>query len=377
MDLHYRSDMRLTAAFGETDTESLSIYPERCPMRASVFVVVGVALSFAVASPVSALPTLTSSLTNWGRISLFGPEITRSGGAKTEIVNQRTEWDHDSDGAFNTLVDGYLVQNVWTEASTVAGAPVFRSYHDLQGSAIPFYQGVGWTGFRTEAVYKDKWTFTVGGLPIGVSLSPLFSFGINSRLGDLFPPGGSIALPPDYYPFNPLWGGPGGGVVIGPLPTAPNIDLLMSIDNFRWYDAKNTLSNIAALVPMGGIASLGAGPLTVQNGVPFDVEIDFTAGWRMDHREIAALLGPSFQRFSTNRVLDASHTGALSAVEVFDGLGILQQAWSLTDSQGVVITPLASPVPVPGPAPLFLSAIGAIVVLSRAYRRSANHGREG
>ncbi len=346
-------------------------------MRASVFVVVAVALSFAVASPVSALPTLTSSLADWGRISLFGPEVTRSGGAKTEIVNQRTEWDHDSDGAFNALVDGYLVQNVWTEASSIGGAPVFRSYHDLQGSAIPFNNGVGWTGFRTEAGYKDKWTITVPAVPIGVSLSPVFSFGINSRLGDLFPPSGTIALSPDYYPYNPLWGGgSAGGVVIGPLPTAPNIDLLMSIDNFRWYDAKNTLSNITTLVPMGG-TSLSAGTLTVQNGVPFDVEIDFSAGWRMEHSEIAALLGASFQRFSTNRVFDASHTGALSAVAVYDGFGALQQSWSLTDSQGAAITPFASPVPVPAPAPFFVTAIGALVVLSRSYRRSANHGGGG
>ena len=221
-------------------------------MRASVFVVVAVALSFGVASPAPALPTLTSSLSDWGRISLFGPEVTRSGGARTEIVNQRTEWDHDSDGAFNAQVDGFLVQNVWTEASTIGGAPVFRSYHDLNGSAIPFFNGVGWTGFRTEAGYKDKWTITVPAVPIGGSLSPVFSFGIDSRLGHLFGPGGSVALPPDFYPYNPLWGSTG-GVVIGPLPTAPNIDLLMSIDNFRWYDAKNTLSNIMALVPMGEI----------------------------------------------------------------------------------------------------------------------------
>ena len=341
-------------------------------MRASVFVV-AVALSFGVASPVSALPTLTSSLADWGRISLFGPEVTRSGGARTEIVNQRTEWDHDSDGAFNALVDGYLVQNVWTEASTVGGAPVFRSYHDLQGSAIPFNNGVGWTGFRTEAGYKDKWTITVPAVPIGVSLSPVFSFAINSRLGYLFGPGGSVVLPPDFYPYNPLWGGGAvGGVVIGPLPTAPNIDLLMSIDNFRWYDAKNTLSNIMALVPMGA-TSLASGTLTVQNGVPFDVEIDFSAGWRMEHSEIAALLGGSFERFSTNRVFDASHTGALSAVAVYDGFGALQQSWSLTDSQGAAITPFASPVPVP--APFFLTAIGALVVLSRSQRAHPHRDR--
>ena len=340
-------------------------------MRSNVFGLLGLALSFGVASPVSAQPALTSSVSDWGRISVFGPQLTRSGGARTEIVNQRTEWDHDGDNAFNALVDGYLVQNVWTEASTIGGAPVFRSYHDLKGSAIPLNNGVGWTGFRTEAGYKDKWTITVGGLPIGSSLSPVFSFGINSRLGDLFGPGGSVALPADYYPYNPLWGSAGGGVVIGPLPTAPNIDLLMSVDNFRWYDAKNTLSNIMALVPMGA-TSLSAGSLTVQNGVPFDVEINFTAGWRMEHSEIAALLGPTFERFSTNRVLDASHTGALSAVAVYDGLGALQQNWSLTDAQGVAITPLALAVPEPEPFVLF--AIGALVVWSRSYRRGASLG---
>lgn len=336
-------------------------------MRSNVFFVLGLALSLGVASPVSALPTLTSALSNWGRVSLFGPEVTRSGGARTEIVDQRTEWDHDSDGAFNNLVDGYLVQNVWTEASTIGGAPVFRSYHDLQGSAIPFHNGVGWTGFRTEAGYQDIWTITVPGLAIGDSLSPVFSFGITSRLGHLFGPGGSVALPPDYYPYNPLWGSTG-GVVIGPLPTAPDIDLLMSIDNFRWYDAKNTLSNITALVPMGA-TSLASGPLTVQNGVPFGVEIDFTAGWRMEHQEIEALLGASFDRFSTNRVFDASHTGALSAVAVYDGSGVLRQGWSLTDGQGAAITPLASPVPLP--APLYLAAFGVCVLLSRSVRPGA------
>ena len=335
-------------------------------MQASVFFVLGLALSFGVASPVSALPTLTSTLSNWGRVSLFGPEVTRSGGARTEIVDERTEWDHDGDGTFNNLVDGYLVQNVWTEASTIGGAPVFRSYHDLQGSAIPFFNGVGWTGFRTEAGYQDKWTIFVPGLPIGDPLSPLFSFGITSRLGHLFGPG-SVVLPPDYYPYNPLWGSTG-GVVIGPLPTAPNIDLFMSIDNFRWYDVKNTLSNIVTLVPMGA-TSLASGALTVLNGVPFDIEIDFTAGWRMEHSEIAALLGPSFQRFSTNRVFDASHTGALSAVAVYDGSGVLQQGWSLTDSQGAAITPLASPVPLP--APFFFAAFGVCVLLSRSVRPGA------
>lgn len=46
-------------------------------MQASVFFVLGLALSLGVASPVSALPTLTSALSNWGRVSLFGPEMTR------------------------------------------------------------------------------------------------------------------------------------------------------------------------------------------------------------------------------------------------------------------------------------------------------------
>ncbi len=328
-------------------------------------------MSFGVTSPLSAQPSLTSALSDWGRISVFGPQLTRSGGAKTEIVNQRTEWDHDGDGAFNALVDGYLIQNVWTEASHIRGAPVFRSYHDLKGSAIPFNNGVGWTGFRTEAGYKDKWTITVPGVPIGNSLSPVFSFRINSRLGNLFGPGGGVALPADFYPYNPLWGDSAGGPVIGPLPTAPSIDLLMSVDNFRWYDAKSALSNIIVLVPMGA-TSLASGALTVQNGVPFDVAIDFTAGWRMEHSEIAALLGPSFERFSTNRVFDASQTGALSAVEVYDGLGALQQGWSLTDGQGAALTPLA--LPVPEPAPFVLFAIGALVVLSKSYRRGVSQG---
>ncbi len=176
-------------------------------MRANLLVLLSVAaLGWAAGSSVQAQPTLASSVTDWGNVSIFGPRVTRSGGARTEIAGQRTEWDHDFNGVFNSQVDGQLEQNVWTEASVVAGAPVFRSYHDLKGSAIPFNNGVGWTGFRTEATYADTWKVTMPGLPVGAVLAPVFSFGVHSTLGHLFPAGSTVALPPDYYPYNPQWG---------------------------------------------------------------------------------------------------------------------------------------------------------------------------
>lgn len=334
----------------------------------------GVATLFiGVATAAMAQPTLTSSLTDWGNISLFGPTVTRSGGAKTEIIDQRRIWDHDSNGVFDPLIDGQLTQNVWTEASVVGGAPVFRSYHDLRGGGLPLYGGAGWTGFRTNASYSDTWTMTVPALAIGASLAPVFTFGLASRLGDLFPPGASVALPPDFYPYNPLWGGvPPGVPVIGPLPSAPTVDLMMVVDGYRWYDYKNTPSNQVTLLAMGG-AGIASGGLTVQNGVPFAVQIDFIAGWRMAHAEIVSVLGPSFDRFSTNAVFDASHTGMLSAVSVYDAAGDRQLTWSLTDSQQTLITPIAV---VAEPQTLVLWVVGLLGLLSRSMRRPVS-GRAG
>lgn len=335
------------------------------PFHASLLGVI--VLSAGVAGTATAQPTLSSSLTDWGNISIYGPAVTRSGGARTEIVGQRTEWDHDSNGVFNPPADGHLVQNVWTEASVVGGAPVFRSYHDLKGDGIPLYNGAGWTGFRTDAGYIDTWTITVLALPIGAALAPVFSFGLVSHLGDLFPPGGAVALPANFYPYNPLWGSvPPGVPVVGPLPAAPSVDLFMSIDNYRWYDYKNTPGNTATTVAMGG-AAISAGPLAVQNGVPFAVQIDFIAGWRIEHSDVVSIIGPTFEHFSTNAVFDASHTGALSAVTVYDESGALQQGWSLFDSQGTAITPISLQVAEPQPLVLFL--VGGLAVLARAHRR--------
>jgi len=336
-------------------------------MQLLLFVMQGVsALFLGVVTSATAQPTLSSSLTDWGNISIYGPAVTRSGGAKTEIVGQRTVWDYDFDGAFNPLTDGQLVQNVWTEASVVAGAPVFRSYHDLKGAGIPLYNGAGWTGFRTEARYVDTWTITVQNLAIGVNLTPVFTFGLNSRLGDLFPPGGTVALPSDFYPYNPLWGSvPPGVPVVGPLPSAPTVDLFMTVDSSGWYDYKNAASNRAVLVEMGG-AGISSGVLTIENGVPFAVQIDFIAGWRMENAEIVALLGPLSERFSTNAVFDAARTGMLSAVALYDLSGDLQAGWSLTDSQGTLITPIAL---VPEPETFVLFVVGLLGVVARTRRR--------
>jgi len=339
-------------------------------MRLSRPIVLGTAALFlAAADPSLAQPTLSSSLTDWGNISIFGPAVTRSGGAKTEIVGQRTQWDHDYDGVFNPLVDGQLVQNVWTETSVVGGAPLFRSYHDLKGFGIPTYNGVGWTGFRTDAGYSDTWTLTDPALPMGAALSPVFSFGVVSRLSHLFAAGGTVVLSPDFYPYNPLWGSPPGGTVIGPLPTAPEIELGMNVDNFHWYDYQSVRSNVATSVTMGP-GSIAAGALSVENGIPFAVQIDFVAGWRMEHSDIVAVLGPSFERFSTNRVFDASHTAALSEVAVYDEAGMLLQGWTLTDSQGLPITPIT--LEVAEPPSLALFGVGGLIALVRTLRRRAS-----
>lgn len=340
-------------------------------MRSSQILLLG-AIALSAGAEIASAAVLTSSLTDWGNVTIFGPAVTRSGGAKTEIVRQRNEWDRDFDGVFNPLVDGEIVQNVWTEASEVGGAPVFRSYHDLKGSGIPLHNGVGWTGFRTNASFGDTWTITVPGAPIGIDLAPAFAFGVTSRLGNLFPPGSTVALPPNFYPYNPLWGSvPPGVPVIGPLPTAPTVDLFMSIDNYRWYDYKATDGNGAALVPFGG-AAFSSGLLKVQNGVPFAIQIDFIAGWQMTHSEIAALIGSAYDRFSTNAVFDASHTAMLSAVTVHDAAGVLQQGWSLTNSQGAPITPIALQVPEPGSILLFTLGGVALSLLSARRGRLAN-----
>jgi len=339
-------------------------------MRFSLSILLGAAaLWLAAVGPSLAQPTLSSSLTDWGNISLYGPLVTRSGGARTEIVGQRTQWDHDFNDIFNPLVDGQLEQNVWTETSVVGGAPVFRSYHDLKGFGIPLYNGRGWTGFRTDAGYSDTWTLTDPALPMGAALSPVLSFGVVSRLGPPLPAGGAVAPAPDFYPYNPLWGSPPGVPVTGPLPTAPDIEFGMNVDNFRWYDYQNARSNVATSVTMGP-GSIAAGALSVANGVPFAVQIDFVAGWRMEHSDIVAVLGPSFERFSTNQVFDASHTAALSDVAVYDGAGALLQGWTLTDSQGQSITPIT--LQVAEPPSLALFAVGGLIALLKTLRRRAS-----
>jgi hypothetical protein len=339
-------------------------------MRLSRPIVLGIAALFlAAVGPSLAQPTLSSSLTDWGNISIFGPAVTKTGGAKTEIVGQRTQWDHDFDGVFNPLVDGRLEQNVWTEASVMGGAPIFRSYHDLKGFGIPLNNGRGWTGFRTDAGYSDTWTITDPAAPMGAPLSPVFTFGVVSRLGHLFPAGGTVALPTDFYPYNPLWGSPPGSTVIGPLPTAPQIEIGMNVDNFHWYDYQNVQSNVTTSLAMGP-GSIAAGALSVLNGVPFAVQIDFVAGWRMEHSDIVAVLGPSFERFSTNRVFDASHTAALSEVAVYDEAGMLLQGWTLTDSKGLSITPITLQVAEPSSFALF--SVGGLMALVRALRRRAS-----
>ena len=334
-------------------------------MRVIPWLLLPVAL-VAVPLPALALPTLSSSLEDWGDVSIYGPKVTTSGGARTDIVGQRTEWDHDSSGGFVPGIDGELEQNVWTEASVVGGAPMFRSYHSLKGSLIPLHNGQGWTGFSTHAVYRDTWTLTmVGGPP---SLKPTFDFGIHSRIGTLFPPGGSVAVGSDYYPTNPFWGPvPPGVVVVGPLPSTPPISLGLIVDGFRWYDFENTPANATALVSMGSTSHNG--PLTIGNGAPFDVEIRFDAGWKMEHAEIRSILGAAFERFSTNRVLDVGETGVLAGVSVTDINGLSLQGWSLVDSQGTTITPIASAVP-EVPTSMLIAAGGLVLLaLTRWQRR--------
>ena len=336
----------------------------------------GCLLSVAAINEARALPVLTSSLTDWGNISVFGPKITRSGGAKTEIVGQRTTWDLDGNGIIDSM-DGSLVQNVWTQASVVAGTPIFKSFHDLEGSGIPLNRGAtgvgsGWTGFRTDAGYSDMWTITVPFLAPATPLSPSFLFSLNGDLG--YPGlggGGTVLLPPNFYPFNPLWGdGLGGGIVIGPLPTAPTMDLQFVVNDFSWYDVQSASGEGTQVVTLGGPTFASGPPLTVLNGVAFKVDIDFIAGWQMAHAEASAFVPRSFEQFATGRVFDAAHSGTFAGLELRDQNGMLLDGFSLVDSEGTRIT--AVPVaPVPLPATILLLGVGGLTMLGAVHRRRA------
>ena len=337
-------------------------------MRAVLWLLLSIA-PFFVPAPGLAAPTFSSSLTDWGNITIYGPTVTTSGGPHTAIVGQRTEWDHDFNGRFGPGIDGELEQNVWTEAGETflgSGVPKFRSYHSLKGSLMPLTNGQGFTGFRTRAVYRDQWTFIQLGAPMGTDVLAEFSFKIHSRIGTLFPPGSSVAVGPDYYPYNPLWGAvPPGVIVVGPRPSTPPITLGLIVDNYRWYDYQVTPANTTATVKMGPARPGWHTPnLTVRNGNPFAVEIHFDAGWRMEHAEIVSILGATFERFSTNRVLDVGNTGVLSGVSFTDTNGLPLQGWSLVNSQGTALT-----FPVPEAPTSMLIAAGGLVVLALTRRQ--------
>ena len=329
------------------------------------------ALGNVLALAAQAAPVLTSSLTNWGSVGIYGPEVTRSGGPKTEIVDLLSQWDLDGNGRFDTN-DGRLEQDVWTEASVAAGGmPVFKSYHALQGQGIPLARnangvGRGSIGFRTEAVYTDTWTWTVPILPPGTPLFPTLIFTLD---GDLRYPGaggGAVALPPNFYPYNPLWGDTGGGIVVGPLPTAPTIDLMLVVDNYRYYNVKLAPGEGTNVVSFAGTTFSGNPPLQVGNGLPFKIEMFFTAGWTMSLAEASGFVPASFEQFATARVFDASNSGRLTGLEVRDANGVLLGGATLVDSQGTV---LAVPVPVPEPGTWLLFGFGAIGVLANVRRR--------
>ena len=87
--------------------------------------------------------------------------------------------------------------------------------------------------------------------------------------------------------------------------------------------------------------------LTVRNRDPFAVENHFDAGWLMEHAEIVSILGATFERFSTNRVLDVGNTGVLSGVSFTDTNCLPLQGGSLVNSRKRSANPIfpANPEP--------------------------------
>lgn len=318
-------------------------------------------LGFGMVETAQAQPAFTSSLTNWGRISIYGPQVTTSGGARTELTGVVDRWDRGGVG------DGWLEQSVWTEAAHVGGTPTFRSYHALEGHGIPFHQGKGWTGFSTNTTYRDVWTLSVPGMPIGNSVPFALGFSLHGVIKNLFPPGGSIALPPDFYPYNPLWGAaPGNPPVVGPLPKAPDMRMRLELGSYEWLGVERVDGPGTHHVVLGATPGFFPSRLMVKNGMPFTITLGFEAGWRMEHSDILSILGPSFDQFSTNRVWDASQTARLSLVEVLDSNGAPLSNWSLIDSSGAAIAAVA--VPEPGTGALLTVGAGLLWVRSRRHQ---------